>query len=224
MRFSSKQVVLGSVLLALGVGSCAWAGAPLKVEWKDELLSVIAEEAPLAQILREIARQTGMDIQGIEHSQGDVSVRFSGLPLRDGLRRLLVDMNYAILEFGTFEEGTPTYALFFPQQPSRSQDADGMSGAQREDERAAVEAARQPSSGVQREDEQAAAEAARRPTGGVQREDERAAEARAIRESQPREDEHPASERADPSHGQGSNRGRADAASQQNRGAHADDD
>jgi hypothetical protein len=52
---------------------------------------VSAERTPLAHILQEIARQTGMEIRGLEGLQEPVSVHFSGLSLNEGLQKLQVN-------------------------------------------------------------------------------------------------------------------------------------
>jgi hypothetical protein len=226
-RRPSKRGMLGLVLLPLCVVSFAWAEAPLQVEWKEGLLSVIAEKTPLTQILREIVRQTGMEVQGLERLQGDVSVRFSALPLGEGLRRLLVNVNYAIIEDVAAQAAKPAHALFFSQQPNRAEGMDGTSGVQREDERAVLEAARQPTRGVQREDERAVLEAARQPTRGVQREDERVAEASVGPGGEPRKDERAQADMLTP-HTDGARSGHdrtdADAGSRQQEAAQVEDE
>jgi hypothetical protein len=88
-------VVLGLLLPPLG--SVATAQTPLTVEWKAARLSVSAQGVSLAQILREVARRTGIEVQGLEGLQQRVSVRFADLPLREGLEKLLAQMDYAIL-------------------------------------------------------------------------------------------------------------------------------
>jgi hypothetical protein len=71
------------------------ARASIAVEWKNERLSVTAEQAPLAQILREIAQRVGVEIRGGEGLQEQVSVCFADLPLQDGLQKL--SLNYLVL-------------------------------------------------------------------------------------------------------------------------------
>jgi len=88
-------VVLG-LLLPLLVGA-ATAQVPLTVEWKAARLTVSAQGIALAQILREVARRTGIEVQGLEGLQQRVSVRFADLPLREGLDKLLAQLDYAIL-------------------------------------------------------------------------------------------------------------------------------
>jgi hypothetical protein len=83
------------------------AEAPPTIEWKAEMLSVSAERAPLAQILREVARRTGIEIQGLDGLQEPVSVRFADLPLREGLEKLLAERDYAILGDLSLSGGNP---------------------------------------------------------------------------------------------------------------------
>lgn len=80
------------------VAASALAQAPLTVAWKDKQLSVNAEQVPLAQILQEVAHQTGLEIQGLEGLHNEVSLRFSALPLGPGLQQLLVPVNYFLVE------------------------------------------------------------------------------------------------------------------------------
>lgn len=71
---------------------------PFKVEWRHELLSVQAEGIPLSQVLLKVSRQTGLVIRGLEGLNAPVSLSFSGLPLPQGLKKILARINYAILE------------------------------------------------------------------------------------------------------------------------------
>jgi hypothetical protein len=76
----------------------ASAHASLKVEWKGDRLSVLAERAPLSQVLQEVARQTGIEFRGLDLLQENVSLNFSHLSLHESLRRLLSPANYVIIE------------------------------------------------------------------------------------------------------------------------------
>ncbi len=107
-----RQII--SFLFTLTLLSPALAWPLLAVEWQEGSLSVIAEEAPLAKLLQEVARQTGVEVQGLEGLRAEVSVRFSGLPLEAGLRKLLAPVNYLLVEKVSPQEGTrPTLALVF---------------------------------------------------------------------------------------------------------------
>jgi HEAT repeat protein len=84
------------------------------VRWEGEALSVTAEKSPLSQVLKEVGDRTGVEIRGLEELQAEVSVRFAGFPLREGLEKLLAEVNYLILE-GIAPQGDrrPTLVLVF---------------------------------------------------------------------------------------------------------------
>jgi hypothetical protein len=106
---SSAKVVLPVLLFLTSPVS---AEEPFKVEWKDRLLTVAAEKASLAPILREIVKQTRIDVQGLDSLQDDeVSMRFERLSLGDGLQRLLGRSSYAMVEFLAPQDGTPPLML-----------------------------------------------------------------------------------------------------------------
>jgi hypothetical protein len=96
------------ILLALSVVSYASAKLPagassalprFSVVWKEKHLSVTAEQASLSVVLGEVAKQTGLEIQGGGPAlQKEISVSFSGVSLSEGLRQLLGSMNYVLLE------------------------------------------------------------------------------------------------------------------------------
>ncbi len=90
------------------------APALFSVEYEDRQLSVNAEQTPLAQILREVARQTAVEVQGLEGLQEEVSVRFTRLPLQEGLQKLLGSVNYLLFEATSPQGGMrPTRVLVF---------------------------------------------------------------------------------------------------------------
>src|SRR5207237_9080293 len=71
--------------LLLCVLSPLGAQAHLTVAWEDGHLSVQAEKVPLAQVLQEIASQTGVEVWGWEGHDAEVSVRLSVWCMRVGL-------------------------------------------------------------------------------------------------------------------------------------------
>ena len=73
------------------------AESPVKVDWNKGRLSVAAENAELSQILREVARQTGIEIRGSQDIGQRVSVHFSDVSLEKGLKALLDGVDYAVL-------------------------------------------------------------------------------------------------------------------------------
>jgi hypothetical protein len=64
------------------------------ITWREALLSVHADRAPLTELLREVARQTGTQIIGYERVDGTYSGDFADRPLVEGLALLLEDVNY----------------------------------------------------------------------------------------------------------------------------------
>jgi hypothetical protein len=80
-----------------GIMATALPQESMAVTYQEGRLSVRAERVPLAQILQEVSRQTGLTIQGLSSVQQEVSVQFGDLPLPDGLRRLLIRVNYLLL-------------------------------------------------------------------------------------------------------------------------------
>lgn len=83
--------------VSLLIAPTALAQKLLKVEWNEGRLSVMAEKTALSDILREVARQTGLEVRGLEGLQEEVSVRFADLPLDEALRKLLSRVNSLIL-------------------------------------------------------------------------------------------------------------------------------
>jgi HEAT repeats len=88
-----KRVVY---LLFAGIAAFVWFGyaashrpASFELEWENERLSVSAQKAALADILLEIKRQTGHRVDHEVTARDTVSISFKGLPLAEGIRRLL---------------------------------------------------------------------------------------------------------------------------------------
>lgn len=94
ITYSSLGIV-SIVLLSFLVSSLS-TQAPFTVEWQQERLSVKAENAPLADILREVTRQTGLKVNNAECLREKISIRFFDLPLQEGIRKLLTSMHCAI--------------------------------------------------------------------------------------------------------------------------------
>src|SRR6266498_1209939 len=70
------------------------AEAEIIVHWERGELSVVASNVPLANVLNEIAEQTKLTLRGVEHLQDAVFVNLSNVRLEDGLRKLLIRLNY----------------------------------------------------------------------------------------------------------------------------------
>ena len=106
-----QLAILFLLVLTLFLAPSVFAEPVLEVEWKGSYLNVVAESVPLSQVLQEVARTTGLEIQGLEGLEEDVSVRFSGLSLREGLKNLLEQVNHVILEKASPRGGTQPFLV-----------------------------------------------------------------------------------------------------------------
>ena len=87
---------LRTVTAFLLSSSLASAQPPLTVEWVDGRLSVAAHDVALAEVLREIAHQTGVEVVGLDRIQESRSIEFADKRLADGLKLLLEDLDYVM--------------------------------------------------------------------------------------------------------------------------------
>jgi len=91
------QRLLRAVFFIL-VSTVSGAADPLPViEWRDQRLSIAAKNTPLADLLRTVAQQTGVEMQGLEGVQEVVSIQLFGAPLQTGLQHLLSSFNHLML-------------------------------------------------------------------------------------------------------------------------------
>lgn len=102
-------LLLSFPVLGLGASGDSGTGSSsfvLKV--KDNLLTLKANDIPLKEVLTEIVNQTGIHILIHGELEEVLSADFSGLPLDEGLRRLIKDSNYVfIYETGKGKGGEP---------------------------------------------------------------------------------------------------------------------
>ncbi len=135
---SVPALLFPSLLLAflLVLFSAVSAQAPLTIEWQAGRLSVSAEGVPLAQVLREVARWTGIEVEGLEGLQEPVSVRFGDLPLREALEKLLAQRDYAILGDLSLPKGKPPVLVVGPGRRAPSAAAPRDEGTDPEGEAA----------------------------------------------------------------------------------------
>jgi hypothetical protein len=75
-----------------------WNKAPsFRLQYIENRLSVSAHGVPLVDVLREISRQTGIEIKSAGAFNARVSVEFSDQPLDAGIRKLLSNLDYIIV-------------------------------------------------------------------------------------------------------------------------------
>jgi HEAT repeats len=87
---------LGAVIGLLLSSSPSSAQPPLTVKWVDGRLSVAAHDVPLAEVLREIAHQTGVEVLGLDGIQESRSIEFADKRLAEGLKLLLEELDYVM--------------------------------------------------------------------------------------------------------------------------------
>ena len=100
------------------LASVAHAQSSMTVRWSEERLTVQASGATVASVLREVARQTHVQIRGLEKAAGTSDVEFAGKHLIDGLRVLLEDFNYVIVLSSA--ESAPTILIHSRVAPDNS--------------------------------------------------------------------------------------------------------
>ncbi len=66
--------------------------------WRDQRLTVVAENVAIAEVMKSISGKTGLEIKGVEFLKGNVHAQFSNLPLAIALKELLPSANYLLQE------------------------------------------------------------------------------------------------------------------------------
>src|SRR5437016_14466375 len=82
--------------MALSAGPLAAGEPTCVVAYDADRLTVHAKRVPLADVVREIGRQSGAEIVGEVRKPRDVSRDFDRAPLVDALARLLGEQNFTL--------------------------------------------------------------------------------------------------------------------------------
>lgn len=92
--------VVGLSLCVPQAGSVAGVGTPapdIFLSFKDNTVSVKIERARLAEVLQELARQARLEVSlASSLAEDQVSLSFDGLPLEQGIARILTGKNYTL--------------------------------------------------------------------------------------------------------------------------------
>lgn len=94
-----KRIIWAWVVAAVCAGSGVAADSQtqeLRVEYRNDKLSVRAEGVPASSVLAEVSRATGSRILGLLEEPGIVTTDFSDVPMQDGLQRLLGSQPFAL--------------------------------------------------------------------------------------------------------------------------------
>jgi len=88
------RVALAAWILAVA----GIAGADERIiRYEKDALTVHLTNVPVAEVLDEVARQTGAQIRGQVRADRDVTAQFDAVPLPEALHRLLGDQNFALV-------------------------------------------------------------------------------------------------------------------------------
>jgi hypothetical protein len=95
-----KTILSGGLIIfsILGLFFCQNALSAEAVSVKDGLLSVNLKDNSLLEVARDIEKQSGVWFRGDETLfQEKISVTFNDLPLEEGLKRILTNLNYSLM-------------------------------------------------------------------------------------------------------------------------------
>jgi HEAT repeat protein len=88
------------------------------IEWQDQRLSVSVDGMPLGVFVALLAARIGVQVDGIEHLDGTISIKFMDLPLREALERILAHTrDYVMIEtqIGDDERSLSIVLRFWPR-------------------------------------------------------------------------------------------------------------
>jgi hypothetical protein len=92
-----SAVTLAVACLLAQIDQAGAMDAACRISWTQRHLSVTAQGVPLAKVLADVSNRTGVEFSGSVNGCGRIDVEFSGLPLQEGVERLLTGLNYAIV-------------------------------------------------------------------------------------------------------------------------------
>jgi hypothetical protein len=89
--------MLATSLVTPAASPADGAAEPVAVRATATGLSIRAEHAPLEEVLREIAAETGMEVQGGLRSDPEVTVDFEAASFPEAFRRILGDQSFVLI-------------------------------------------------------------------------------------------------------------------------------
>jgi hypothetical protein len=88
--------VVALAVIVLGVTSpLAWSGTP-QVEYRDDRVTLRAEESAMKDILEALQRQSGAELRGEPPVTGPVTLQLASVPVREALERLLGERSFTL--------------------------------------------------------------------------------------------------------------------------------
>jgi hypothetical protein len=90
-------VAVATLMLALPVPIVAAEdGAQRVIEYRKDALTLKVDKVPLTEVLAEIGRQSGAEVQGDVLQPRDLTLQLDKVPLKEALERLLADQNFTL--------------------------------------------------------------------------------------------------------------------------------
>ncbi len=101
-----RVAIAGALLVALLPERPALAGE-FTVLYERGRITVVAEDVALGDVVREVGRQAGVEVQGTDDLRDSVTIRFAGASLDEALRRLLAGVSHVLVVEPTPAGGQP---------------------------------------------------------------------------------------------------------------------
>ena len=92
----------------------------LRIDYKNNLLTIFAENADLKNVLLKLEDKTGIDVSFPNSLEKQITTRMSGISLSEALPRLLSGVNYAIIHSGSRKNRTVVSEVFVFKKSERS--------------------------------------------------------------------------------------------------------
>ena len=104
-RIAVRAFVVAFCLLFLACGLTAAQEGGIKLDFKGRTCSADVDQAPLREVLDRVKEERGIWYKAWSTSQPaideEISVHFKELPIKEGLERLLSDVNHTLVFEGT---------------------------------------------------------------------------------------------------------------------------
>ncbi len=98
-------------------------------------VTLLAQDAPLSQVLDEIARQAGIDLLMVGKAEEKVTVRLEKTPVEEALRLVLAGTKYSIVRLNPDREANPKQPKGNPEEGKGKSTGDGERERRSEGER-----------------------------------------------------------------------------------------
>ena len=92
----------------------------LRIDYKNNLLTISAQDADLKNVLLKIANKTGVYVRFPSSLKKQITIRISGLSLKETLSRLLKGINYALVYSGSRKNRAIVSEVFVFKKLERS--------------------------------------------------------------------------------------------------------